>query len=166
MRRSMMVLVVVVLGTMLVESASARPPRIRRDPDDSTGGLDVRMVLTRTTPERLVLWIGMWDRLHVSEGLDFIVIPMDTRSTKPTDRSADRGVTIFPERHRCTVDEYKTGRYIGHRPSRRRGERSIGCTLPLGWFDINKAVRFRVWGVDYASADRAPTNRERHYVGL
>jgi hypothetical protein len=163
----MMVLVVVgLLSAMLIESASARTPRVRRDPDDSTGGLDIRMVLTRTSPRRLVLWIGMWDRLHASEGFDFIVIPMDTRSTKPMDRSADRGVTIFPERHRCTVDEYKTGRYIGHRPSRRRGERSIGCNLPLGWFDINKAVRFRVWGVNYGDADRAPTNRERDYVGL
>ena len=168
MRRSMTVLLVVgLLGTMLTEPASAGTSTVRRDPDDSSGGLDVRTVSTRTTPRRLVLWIGMWDRLEPLPGFDFIVIPMDTRSTRPADLSADRGVTIFPEGHRCRVQEYKSGRHIGRRPARRRGERSIGCSLPLGWFDIHKTVRFRVWGVDDpGDPDRAPTDRARDYVGL
>lgn len=52
---------------MLLEPASARTPTVRKDPNDSAGGLDIRAVSTSTTPKRLVLWIGMWDRLHASE---------------------------------------------------------------------------------------------------
>ena len=163
MRRSMMVLVVVgLLGTMLLESASAGTPTVRRDSDDSSGGYDIRIVSTDTTPTHAVLWIGMWDRLHASPGVDLIIIPMDTHSTRRTDRR----VTIIPEGHRCTVwDDKGSGRYIGRRPARRRGERSIGCKLPLGWFDIDKAVRFRVWAAE-GHPDLAPNDLERIYVGL
>jgi hypothetical protein len=69
------------------------------------------------------------------------------------------------QRRRCSVQKFKAGdyRYIGHRYVRLRGERSIGCKLPLGWFDIDKTVPF--WVFLGGLTDEAP-NWKRYYVGL
>lgn len=59
------------------------------------------------------------------------------------------------------------GQLIGFRFMRQPTERSISCEHPLGWFDINKTVRFRVFGVDYhAETDRAPNALGLRYRGL
>jgi hypothetical protein len=117
MRRFVTVLVVVgLLGTMLLESASARTPTVRRDPNDSDDPHDIRKVVTDRTPTHVVLRIGMWEPTRPWGG-GWIIVPMDTHGT----RSTDRYVTF--QRRRCRVQK-STGRYIGRRHVRRRGERS------------------------------------------
>ena len=158
MRRSMTVtLVVGLLGTMLVGSASARSARVRWDPADD-GYHDIRKVVTDRTPHHMVVWIGFWDPTR-PWGRGWIIVPMDTHGARFTDR-----YVTFQER-RCRVQEStRTGGYIGHRYVLRRGERTIGCKLPLGWFDINKIVRF--WLVHPSLEERAPNDPDRTYVGL
>ena len=155
MRRSMTVFVVVVglTGTVLMESASAQ--RVRWDPMDS-GHHDIRRVETDRTRHHVVLWIGLWEPTRPWGG-DWIIVPMDTHGARFTDY-----YVTFRE-HRWLVHETTTSRgYVGHRYVQRRGERGIGCKLPLGWFDINKTVRFAV--VHPSLTDRAPD--EGYYVGL
>lgn len=77
---------------------------------------------------------------------------------RPMAFSAGGGVAWYA---RCRVAMYNSGRFIGRRPTRRPTERSISCALPLGWFDINKAVRFRVWGRGLRGRARSGTDRRR-----
>jgi hypothetical protein len=157
-RRFVTVMVVGLLGTMLLESASARTPTVRRDPNDSDDPHDIRKVVTDITSTHAVLRIGLWEPARPWGGGQ-IIVWMDTHGT----RRLDRYVTF--QRRRCSVQEFKAGdyRYIGHRYVQLRGERSIGCKLPLGWFDIDKTVRF--WVFLGGLTDEAP-NWKRYYVGL
>jgi hypothetical protein len=163
MRRFLIVLASVALfGGMLAESVSASPFTVREDPNDEPRGWDIRRVMTRTTPTRVVLWIGMWDRLGRRGGGHAIVVSMDTRG----DGTPEVGVWIRRKvvGFKCEIERWFTGGEIGRGDARMRTDRSISCKFPLEWLNIRKAVRFRIEVCCRGDGDLAPDRRE--YVGL
>lgn len=103
----------------------------------------------------MLLWIGMWNRLHAADGR--ITVVLDTRGT----RTPDRLVKIFPH-GQCLVYDIGNDALLGERVAHRRGKRGISCRAPVRWFDIGKTVRFRVKG-EGGRVDRAPN--DHHFPG-
>ena len=163
MRRSLIVLVsVAMFGGMLAESVSARPFTVREDPNDEPRGWDIRRVMTRTNPNRVVLWIGMWDPLGPRGGANAIVVYMDTRG----DRTPEVGVWIRRKvvGFKCLVQRHTGPGVIGRGDAQLRTDRSISCSFPLEWLDISKPVRFRIEVCCRGDGDWAPDRGS--YVGL
>jgi len=161
MRRTLVVLGVLLVVGATAGTADAGSLRVRTDPDDSASKLDIRKVTTHLSSTTLYLRLGSWDRFRIRDMRDTWGFALDTVGG----HKMDRFVGIYPSPHglKCDVGEGPHGvRPVGIRHATRPDRRSIACHLPRGWFGhIDRAVRFRAFIEDPVSpktADSAPNN--------
>ena len=140
---------------------------LRRDPDDASGGLDIRTVGTAQNGHKVLLKVRTYDAfdrhdvdLSSHDSFDFV---LDTRADHASDRVVSMGYAhANGGRFVCRV-HYPNGNYR-HRRAHRTADHDLRCSLPLRWFAIEKTVRFSVTSYFGNPVDRAPD--KHRYVGL
>jgi hypothetical protein len=138
-RKTIVVVLSILLMATLVETASAWTLRVRHDPRETSTRWDIRRVSSDLTTRRMFLEVGTWRKW---EKTGFFVYRLDTNGSYEVDRT----IQVVPARHRvlCIV-RLGGGHLVGVRPGRRANPSSIACVIPRVWFTrIHRAVRFSV----------------------
>lgn len=158
MRRVMVIVLTVLLAGSLSVGATADSLRVRTDPNDVPGHLDIRTVTSDLSTSQVYLRIGSWNRFRQHEY--YYIVVLDTTGTRESDRLVE-----FVS-GKCYVYDSRSEELLGTRPVSRT-RKSVACTLPRLWFpDIQRAVRFYVktyFRSGHAS-ERAPDEGRYHWL--
>jgi hypothetical protein len=103
MRRTLVVLgVLLVVGTTSGR-ADAGSLKVRTDPNDSASNLDIRAVTTHLSSTTMYLRLGSWDRFRIRDMRETWGFSLDTVGS----HKMDRWVGIYPSPHglKCDVRE-------------------------------------------------------------
>jgi hypothetical protein len=141
MRKTLVLVLSIVVMASLYGTASAWTLRVRHDPNDTPRRPDIRKISTDLTATQLFIKISTWQRFGPRDA--YFISRLDTSGTKDYDRILELyGGGDGPT---CLLEKYPSFVVVGDRPARRSDARSVSCVFPRDWFPrIQRAVRFYV----------------------